>query len=190
MVAPTIAISPYQAHNECNVRTPAVPTLACRASPTRSASVKDLYFDRRPINGHRERTLHAFATSVEPIGSRAASHFGPCGGCAHVHHPSPPFALAARREGCCLADVCSISHAFVSMCEMRARAHAFVHRGRVFPLENRSRARKLRSLYPSSAGNKRVVNISCENREWHGKGCKIVVENARHGRMSNFRSPI
>lgn len=54
---------------------------------------------------------------------------------------------------CALSAVCACVGA-------RARGRAFVHRGGVFPLENRSRARKLRSLYLSSAGNKRVVNIA------------------------------
>lgn len=94
---------PTKSAYERNVRTPRIPppTLALRPPPSLSyqplATTKDLYFDRRPINGRRARVLHASAVTARPIGTCVDSHFGPYGCCAHVHRPSLPFVFAASR---------------------------------------------------------------------------------------------
>jgi len=129
-----------KAHTNATCATPRIPTLAlCRSlSLSRPlASARDLYFDRRPINGRRARVLHASAVSIRPIGTCAASHFGPYGCCAHVHRflllPSP-LRRAAYRGGCSHANVCA--RVCINVCASQARQRALVHRGRVFPLEN------------------------------------------------------
>lgn len=165
-------------------RLPPPPSLE-RSRPTKSAYERNVRTPRLPLPHYAPLSLtsrslrreifilivdrltaaeRAFSTPPpSPLGQSARVppailvHTDAARTCTVLLLPSP-LRRAAYRGGCSLADVCARNCTCVCVRASQARSRTPVHRGRVFPLENGRRARKL--PHPSLADDKRIADVS------------------------------